>query len=64
VFGPTGDALGLRGLFMLETIDLRENCLELSNPSNLQAVMAVLSELPQLRSIGLCGNWNSQDREL
>jgi hypothetical protein len=63
-FLPGGDALGLTGLVRLETVDLRENDLQLSNPINLTAVVNVLSTLPRLRSIGLCGNWDDEDRAL
>ena len=48
----------------LETVDLRENELLLSDPENLAAVMAVLTKLPRLRSIGLCGNWDARDRSV
>lgn len=60
----SGEALGLPGLISLETIDLRENELMLSNPDNLTAVLGVLNTLPKLRSIGLCGNWDAEDRAL
>lgn len=64
VFAAGGDALGLRELKHLQTIDLRENDLMLSVEDNLTAVTAVLNGLPSLKSVGLCGNWDAADRSL
>lgn len=64
MFRDGGDCLGLTLLQDLETVDLRENNLNLSNPENLAAVVSVLDRLPNLRSVGLCGNWDVNDRAL
>ncbi len=46
----------------LVAIDLRENDLCLCDAANLRQVMSVINQLPQLRSLGICGNWDGDDR--
>ena len=52
----------LRLLPQLTAIDLRENDMNLSEAANLTGVADVLCQLTALRSLGLCGNWDAEDR--
>ncbi len=59
----TGDlGRALPALTRLVAVDLRENVLALAVPGHLAAVATVLLRLRGLCSLGLCGNWDEQDR--
>jgi hypothetical protein len=54
--------LGLARLTQLETLDFSENNLELSVAMNRRQFFDVISQLPNLRMIGLGGLWDQNSR--